>query len=161
MKTLTIKEVKSLFARDSETRKANKSANAVVLNACALVNDSDKITVEFGNSGAIPNRGSTIECIVNLWWHGQKNAKAKENKVLKSTNQWTCDLTDNGKRYEIKASTSKGYAHYNPAQDLTNLIFVNQYGIFLTSGRNIILDKCGKHIKDIKINKETKQLVAF
>ena len=64
-------------------------------------------------------------------------------------------------KYEVKYSSAKGYAHYNPNQDLSNLIFVDRYGVYLTSGKNILLDKCGKHIQTIVMNKNVKVLVQF
>ena len=91
--------------------------------------------------------------LIKLLLKNQKSAKRYTNKNGRA------DLTLDGVKYEIKYSSSKGYAHYNPNQDLSNLIFVNQYGVYLTSGKNIVLDKCGKHIQDIKLTNDTRTLI--
>ena len=154
-KSYTLKEVREIFEKDTLTRKANKSANAPIIKLIDLVgNDSARISCETNNSGSALNRGAVVECLIKLLAKNSKSAK-------KSANETRADLIKDGVKYEIKYSSSKGYAHYNPNQNLDNLIFVNQYGIYLTSGKNIILDKCGKHIKDIKCNKDTKLLYSF
>ena len=54
----------------------------------------------------------------------------------KAFNNTESDLVVNGVKYEVKYSSAKGYAHYNPRnQDLSNLIFVDRYGVYLTSGK--------------------------
>lgn len=150
-----LKEVKEIFENDTQTRKANKSANAPIIKLIDIINnDNARISCETNQSASALNRGAVVECLIKLLLNGQKSAK-------KSANDQRADLIMNGVKYEIKYSSSKGYAHFNPRQDLTNLIFVNQYGVYLTSGENIILDKCGKHIKDIKLNKNVKVLLTF
>lgn len=152
--TLSLARVRDILNTDTANRPANKSANQVLINLLNLVNnDNAKITICGTSTGAL-NRGATAECLVKMWLNNQKSAK------------WACndkraDTIHNGKAYEIKCSTSKGYAHYNPKQNLDRLIFVNQYGIYQTTGANIILDKCGKHIKDIKMNANVKTLVEW
>lgn len=154
LKTLTLATVRALLIADNANRPANKSANQVLINLLDLVaNESAKITICNTATGAL-NRGATAECLVKMWLNNQKSAKW-------SCNDKRADTIHNGKAYEIKCSTSKGYAHYNPKQNLDRLIFVNQYGIYLTSGANIILDKCGKHIKDIRMNANVKTLVEW
>lgn len=156
LKLVKLSVIRSLFENDTKQRKANKSANQVIINLLDLVNDdSAQITLcRASNDSAMPSRGITAECLVKLWLNNQKSAKWQSNDKR-------ADTYHNGKAYEIKCSTSKGYAHYNPNQNLDNLIFVNQYGIFQTTGANIILDKCGKHIKDIKMNANVKTLVEW
>ena len=154
-KSYTLKEVKEIFLQDTQTRKANKSANTPIIKLIDIIaNDSARISCETNTSGTALNRGAVVECLIKLLLNNQKSAK-------KSANETRADLIKNGVKYEIKYSSSKGYAHYNPRQDLTNLIFVNQFGVYLTSGANIILDKCEKHIKDIKLNKNVKVLLSF
>ena len=109
--------------------------------------------VEVDSTAKSLNRGSVVECLIKLLLKNQKSAKRYTNKNNRA------DLTLDGVKYEIKYSSSKGYAHYNPNQDLSNLIFVNQYGVYLTSGKNIVLDKCGKHIQDIKLTNDTRTLI--
>lgn len=154
-KSYTLKEVKEIFIQDTLTRKANKSANAPIIKLIDIIaNDSARISCETNQSASALNRGAVVECLIKLLLNNQKSAK-------KSANETRADLVKDGVKYEIKYSSSKGYAHYNPRQNLSNLIFVNQYGVYLTSGENIILDKCEKHIKDIKMNKNVKVLLSF
>lgn len=150
---ITLKTLKSMFELDNQTRPANKSSNHAIITLIDLINDSARLVeCERSKGGSILNRGSVVECLVKLLINDQKSAK----KYLAKR----CDLIHEGVKYEVKYSSSKGYAHYNPRQDLSNLIFVNQYGIYLTSGDHIILDKCGKHIKDIDY-KNMKVLYTF
>lgn len=154
---LTLTQIKTLFENDTKTRKANKSANAVVIALCDLVAQTNAnlvIDCDLSKGGNIPSRGIVAENLVKVWF---KNSQQKSSKY--SLRGY--DFHHNGVGYEVKCSTSKGYAHYNPKQDLTNLIFVNQSGIYLTSGENIILDNCHKHIKDIIFNKNVKVLHTF
>ena len=142
---ITLKNLNAMFTLDNVKRPSNKSSNYAILTLIELINDNARIVeCERSKGGTILNRGSVVECLVKLLLNDQKTAK----KYLAKR----CDLIHEGIKYEVKYSSSKGYAHYNPRQDLSNLIFVNQYGIYLTSGDHIILDKCGKHIKDIDYN---------
>lgn len=150
----TLKQVKELFQNDSLIRKTNKSANNVILNLIALINN-DSAIIECGDmsrGGNIPSRGIVAECLVKMYYKNTKSAKWSSSGY---------DFTYNGVHYEVKCSTSKGYAHYNPKQDLSHLIFVDSTGIYETTGDNIILDKCKKHIQTIKINKNVKCVVSF
>ena len=150
---ITLKTLKTMFLLDNAKRPANKSSNHAIITLIDLINDNNRIVeCERSKGGTILNRGSVIECLIKLLINDQKSAK----KYLAKR----CDLINNGVKYEVKYSSSKGYAHYNPRQDLTNLIFVNQKGIYLTSGDHIVLDKCGKHIKDIDY-KGAKVLYTF
>lgn len=150
---ITLKNLYAMFTLDNVKRPANKSSNHAIITLIDLINDNARLVeCERSKGGTILNRGSVVECLVKLLINDQKSAK----KYLAKR----CDLIHEGVKYEIKYSSSKGYAHYNPRQDLTNLIFVNQYGIYLTSGDHIILDKCGKHIKDIDY-KGAKVLYTF
>ena len=154
-KSYTLKEVREIFLQDTQTRKANKSANLPIIKLIDIIaNDSARISCETNQSGTALNRGAVVECLIKLLLNDQKTAK-------KSANETRADLIKNGVKYEIKYSSSKGYAHYNPNQNLDNLIFVDNTGIYLTSGANIILDKCGKHIQTIKMNKNVKVLLSF
>jgi hypothetical protein len=154
-KSYSLKEVKEIFINDTLTRKANKSANAPIIKLIDIINNNNaRISCETNTSASALNRGAVVECLIKLLLNDQKSAK-------KSDNQTRADLIKNGVKYEIKYSSSKGYAHYNPRQDLTNLIFVDNTGVYLTSGDNIILDKCGKHIQTIKMNKNVKVLLTF
>ena len=150
----TLRQVRNLFNKDTELRKGNKSSNEPIIKLINLVNnDNAIIDCEPNNSGTALNRGSVVECLIKMLAY-------KTNKVSKAYNETQADLIVNGVRYEIKYSSSKGYAHYNPNQDLSNLIFVDASGIYLTNGNEIVLDKCGKHIKTInKVN--AKVLVRF
>ena len=154
---LNLSSIKEMFIADSKNRKANKSANQVVLNAIALVeefNPTLKIECDLSRGGNIPSRGITVENLIKVWY---KHSTQKTTRYASKGYDFKC----NGINYEVKCSTSKGYAHYNPKQDLSNLIFVDSNGIYLTSGANIVLDKCGKHIQTIKINKNVKTLVEW
>jgi hypothetical protein len=150
----TLRQVKELFERDSVVRPSNRSANAPIIKLVELINnDNAGSECENNISGSCLNRGSAMECLVNIYFN-------KVSKAIKAYNDSRVDLVMNGKRYEVKYSSSKGYAHYNPNQNLDNLVFVDSKGIYLTSGKYIVLDKCGKHIKTI--NKEyAKVLVVF
>lgn len=154
---LNLNTIKKMFIEDTAKRKANKSANQVVLNAIELVETTNadlKINCDLSKGGNIPSRGIIIENLIKVWY---KNSSQKTTKYsIKGY-----DFKVNGVGFEVKASTSKGYAHYNPNQDLSNLIFVDGSGIYLTSGDNIILDKCGKHIQTIKMNRNVKTLVTW
>ena len=154
---LSLESLKRMYAEDTAKRKANKSANQVVLNAIALVeefNPTLKIECDLSRGGNIASRGIVVENLVKVWY---KHSNQKTTRYASKGYDFKC----NGVAYEVKCSTSKGYAHYNPKQDLTNLIFVDSNGIYLTTGKNIVLDKCGKHIQTIKINKDTKTLVEW
>ena len=152
MEKLTLKNLRNTFELDTQLRKSNKSSNAPILKLIKLIND-DSAMVEVDTTSKSLNRGSVVECLIKLLLKNQKSAKRYTNKNNRA------DLTLDGVKYEIKYSSSKGYAHYNPNQDLSNLIFVNQYGVYLTSSKNIVLDKCGKHIQDIKLTNDTRTLI--
>ena len=152
MEKMTLKNLKNAFELDTQMRKANKSSNEPILKLIKLI-DNNSAMVEVDSTAKSLNRGSVVECLIKLLLKEQKSAKRYTNKNNRA------DLSINGIKYEIKYSSSKGYAHYNPNQDLTNLIFVNQFGVYLTSGKNIVLDKCGKHIKDIKLTDDTHTLI--
>lgn len=154
-KSYTLATVKEIFNKDTQTRKANKSANLPIIKLIDIINnDSARISCETNQSASALNRGAVVECLIKLLLNGQKSA-------TKSANDTRADLVMNGVKYEIKYSSSKGYAHYNPRQNLDNLIFVDNTGVYLTSGANIILDKCGKHIQSIIMNKNVKTLLTF
>lgn len=154
-KSYTLKEVKKIFLQDTLTRKANKSANLPIIKLIDIINnDSARISCETNQSASALNRGAVVECLIKLLLNGQKSA-------TKSANETRADLVKDGVKYEIKYSSSKGYAHYNPRQNLDNLIFVDNSGVYLTSGANILLDKCGKHIQTIVMNKNVKTLLTF
>ena len=152
MEKITLKNLKNTFELDTQIRKGNKSSNEPILKLIKLI-DNDSAMVEVDSTAKSLNRGSVVECLIKLLLKKQKSAKRYTNKNGRA------DLTMDGVKYEIKYSSSKGYAHYNPNQDLSNLIFVNQYGVYLTSSKNIVLDKCGKHIQDIKLTNDTRTLV--
>lgn len=147
-----LKEVREMFEYDSLVRKGNKSSNEAIINLIAMV-DNDNAVIECDGT-SIMNRGSVVECLIKL-------LALKVDYASKSYNNIESDLIVNGVKYEVKYSSAKGYAHYNPNQDLSNLIFVDRYGVYLTSGKNILLDKCGKHIQTIIMNKNVKVLVEF
>lgn len=149
---MTLTNLKNAFELDTQMRKANKSSNEPILKLIKLI-DNNSAIVEVDSTAKSLNRGSVVECLIKLLFKNQKSAKRYTNKNGRA------DLTLDGVKYEIKYSSAKGYAHYNPNQDLSNLIFVNQYGVYLTSGKNIVLDKCGKHIKDIKLTSDTRTLI--
>lgn len=151
----TLKQVKELFNKDTELRKGNKSSNLPIIKLIDIINnDNATIECETNNKGTCLNRGATVECLIKLLVNKSDNAtKVNDNSVA--------DMVINGKEYEIKYSSAKGYAHYNPRQNLDNLIFVDNTGVYLTSGKNIILDKCGKHIQTIVMNKNVKTLLTF
>lgn len=156
MEKFTLKQLRENIEIDNLFRKANKSSNAPILKLIDLIgNDKASITCERGKSDTLVNRGSAVECLIKLLFKNQKNAKRYTN------DNGRADMSVNGVKYEIKYSSAKGYAHYNPKQNLDNLVFVDSTGVYLTSGKNIILDKCGKHIKTIKMTKDTTQLVDF
>lgn len=148
----TIKELKKMYLQNNVLQPKAKSSNNAILSLCDMLDDSQKIECEETKSGAVLNRGSVVECLIKLLFLNNKTAK----KYVKGY-----DLHQNGKHYEIKFSTGFAYAHYDPKQDLSNLIFVNPYGVYLTSEKNIILDNSKKHIKDIKMNKDVKTLIEF
>lgn len=150
---ISLKALREMFIMDSVKRPANKTSNHAIITLIDLINDNTRVVeCERSKGGTILNRGSVVECLIKLLINDQKSAR----KYLAKR----CDLIHEGVKYEVKYSSSKGYAHFNPRQDLSNLIFVNQYGIYLTSGEHIILDKCGKHIKDIDY-KNVKVLYTF
>lgn len=153
VKTLTLKSVRLMFECDSQTRKKNKSANAPIIKLIDLINDNEKIiTCEVARGGSILNRGSVVECLIKLLFKEQKSAsKYGAGRV---------DMIKNGVHYEIKYSSSSGYATYNEKQDYNNLIFVNQSGVYLAKKDNIVLDKCKQHIQTITM-KGVKTLIEF
>ena len=147
-----LKEVREMFENDSLARKGNKSSNEAIINLIAMINNDNAVIECDGTS--IMNRGSVVECLIKM-------LALRVDYASKAYNNTESDLVVNGVRYEVKYSSAKGYAHYNPNQDLSNLIFVDRYGVYLTSGKNILLDKCGKHIQTIVMNKNVKVLVQF
>ena len=153
MNTFTLKQVKEMFLKDTQVRKANKSSNKPIIQLIEMLeNDNLKITCEYTKGGTILNRGSVVECLVKLLLKDQKSARKYQNG--------RCDMIINHEKYEIKYSSAKGYASYSrPIQE--KLIFVNQYGVYLTTGDNLVMDKCGTHIQSIKMNSTVKTLVEF
>ena len=153
MLTMNLEQVKTMFLLDSATRKANKSSNAPIIKLIDLIdNNSLKITAEMGKGGSILNRGSVVECLVKILLNNQKSAKKYQSG--------RADMYLNGVGYEIKYSSAKGYASFSGAIT-RQLIFVNQYGVYLTTGDNLVMDKCGKHIQSIKMNNSVKVLLEF
>lgn len=155
VKTMKLSAVRDMFEIDTLWRKANKSANAPIIKLIDIINnDNAIITCEIASvKSNILNRGSVVECLIKILLCGyqttKKYAQNRHDLVLSK-----------GDYYEIKYSSSKGYASYTkPIKD--KLIFVNQYGVYLTTGDAIILDKCGKHIKDIDLRKPHKVLLTF
>lgn len=147
-----LSQVREMFESDSLARKGNKSSNEAILKLIAMV-DNDNAVIECDGT-SIMNRGSVVECLIKM-------LALRVDYASKAYNNNESDLVVNGIKYEVKYSSAKGYAHYNPDQDLSNLIFVDRYGVYLTSGKNILLDKCGKHIQTIVMNKNVKVLVNF
>lgn len=154
---LSLESLKEMYQNDTMQRKANKSANQVVLNVIALVEEFNpklRIECDLSKGGKIASRGIVVENLIKVWY---KQSHQKTSRYASKG----YDFKHNGVNYEVKCSTSKGYAHYNPNQNLDNLIFVDTYGIYLTSGKNIVLDKCGKHIQTIVMNNNVKTLVEW
>ena len=147
-----LKEVREMFEADTRTRKGNKSSNEAIISLIAMVGNDNAVIECDGTT--IMNRGSVVECLIKM-------LALKVDYASKAFNNTESDLVVNGVKYEVKYSSAKGYAHYNPDQNLDNLIFVDRYGVYLTSGKNILLDKCGKHIQTIVMNKNVKVLVQF
>lgn len=147
-----LSQVREMFESDSLARKGNKSSNEAILKLIAMVGNDNAVIECDGTS--IMNRGSVVECLIKM-------LALRVDYASKAYNNNESDLVINGVKYEVKYSSAKGYAHYNPDQDLSNLIFVDRYGVYLTSGKNILLDKCGKHIQTIIMNKNVKVLVNF
>ena len=156
LKLVKLSVIRSLFENDTKARPSNKSSNQVIINLLDLIgNDNLEITYcRASASSEMPSRGITAECLAKMWLNNQKSARWQSNDKK-------ADTYHNGEPIEIKCSTAKGYAHFNPKQKINTLLFINQYGIYLTTGKNIILDKCGKHIQDIKMNSDVKTLVAW
>lgn len=140
MKTLTLNEVKNIFVKDYQKRPNNKSSNEPLIKLIDIINKPNAtISVIDGKQGLL-SRGVVAECLIKML-------------VLKlDKSEWSSNGADfeyKGKPFEIKYSSAKGYAHYNPTQCMDNLIFMDRYGIYLTNGKNIVLDKCKKHIQTI------------
>lgn len=156
---MKLNNLRKVLNDNTQKNKANKSANQVIINLIDLCErkgiDCDFKIIDTTFNGSL-NRGVMAECLVKALL---SDSESKKSAVSKSQNG--ADFIKNGVKYEIKCSTSKGYAHYNPKQDLSNLIFVDGSGIYLTNGDNIILDKCCKHIKTIKMNRNVKVLYSF
>ena len=151
----TLKQVRDLFNADTLARKGNKSSNAPIIKLIDMIgNDNATIECETNIKGTCLNRGATVECLIKLLLLKGDNA----SKVVDNS---AADMVVKGVNYEIKYSSAKGYAHYNPAQNLDHLIFVDSTGVYLTSGKNILLDKCGKHIQTIVMNSNVKVLYTF
>lgn len=153
LETLTLNNVREMFESDNKKRPSNKTSNSAILTLIDIINDNSKrITCERTKGGTILNRGSVVECLIKIIMKDQQSAKKYGAK--------RSDMIVNGVHYEIKYSSSKGYASYSkPITD--KLIFVNQYGVYLTDGSNLVMDKCGKHIKDIRMNNSVETLLTF
>ena len=153
MQRMTLKQVREMFEHDSVARKANKSANAPIIKLINIIdNDNATIMCEYAKGGTILNRGSVVECLIKILFNHYTSTR--------KYGQGRGDMYHDGVGYEIKYSSSKGYASFSGAIDRM-LIFVNQYGVYLTSGTNLVMDKCGKHIQSIKMNKSVKVLLEF
>ncbi len=151
MKTYTLKSIKEMLVKDYYTRPNNKSSNEPLIKLIDLINNPLNEISIIETKGSALNRGVIAECLIKMFY-------SKENKT-----QWSpsgVDFSYNGINYEIKYSSAKGYAHYNPSQDLTNILFMDRFGIYLTSGENLVLDKCGKHIQTI-VKEKSAMLLAF
>ena len=123
MKKVSLKQVKEIFELDTQTRKANKSSNEPILKLIQLVHN-DKATIEVDTTSKSLNRGSVVECLIKLILKDQQHAKRYNNKGGRA------DISIDGVKYEIKYSSSKGYAHFKPNQHLSNLMFVYQYCVY-------------------------------
>ena len=150
MKTYTLKTIKELLEKDYKTRPNNKSSNMPLIQLIDLINKPTNEISIIETKGTALNRGVIAECLIKMYF----------NKLDKSA--WASsgsDFTHKGIEYEVKYSSAKGYAHYNPAQNMENLIFMDRFGIYLTNGKNVILDKCKKHIQTINKANATALLV--
>ena len=150
MKTYTLKEIKEILIKDIYARPNNKSSNEPLIKLVDLINNpSNEISI-IETKGSALNRGVIAECLIKML-------------VLKlDKSEWSSNGADfeyKGKPFEIKYSSAKGYAHYNPTQCMDNLIFMDRFGIYLTNGKNIVLDKCKKHIQTINKANATALLV--
>lgn len=138
--TKTLREIKEIFIADTNARKNYRCANMPIIELIDLVGKPNaEITCEMNPKTLTLNRGSVVECLIKM-------LALKLDLAVKSFNDSEADLVVNGIEYEIKYSTGKGYANYNANKKIGNLIFVDSYGIYLTNGNEIVLDKCGKHI---------------
>lgn len=150
--TYTLEQIKKLYERDNEVRKGNKSANKAIIKLVEIIGKpQNTIGCEPTKGGTIPNRGSVVECLVKML-------------LLKAehTDKYGAGETDmelNGKDYEIKYSSPKGYASYSGTIK-SDVIFVDQYGMYKAKPQDLIFDKCGRHIQTINKSKSI-TLLAF
>lgn len=151
MKKVSLAVVRAEYVRDGLTRPNNKSSNEPLIKLIDLINNPNATIDVIEGKGGLLSRGVVAECLIKIYL------------LNLNASQWAStgyDMEYKGLKCEIKYSSAKGYAHYNPQQDMTNLVFMDRYGIYLTSGKEIVLDKCGKHIQTINKNNATK-LVDF
>lgn len=151
MKKLTLQELKNLYVEDYKKRPNNKSANMVIIKLIDIINQPQNTISVIDGKGGLISRGVSGECLVKMLVLKQKHTEWSPSGA---------DMIYKGKPFEIKVSTSKGYAHYNKMQEMKNVLFLNATGLWLTSEENLILDKCGKHIQTIKYE-NSKQLLHF
>lgn len=152
---MTLKELKQIILENNNQKPKNKNANQPLLYMINLINNDNAVIVceRASSKTTMVNRGSAMECLIKLWLFDN-------DKAIKGVNQYQSDLTYNGIEYEVKYSSPIAYAHYNPKQDLSNLIFADTTGIYVSYNGGVVLDKCGKHIKTI--NKDNAlQVLAF
>ena len=150
---MTLKELKQIILENNNQKPKNKNANQPLLYMINLINnDNATIVCERASSKSnMVNRGSAMECLIKLWI-------LEGNEAIKGVNQYEADIVYNGIKYEVKYSSPIAYAHYNPKQDLSNLIFADTSGIYVSFNGGIVLDKCGKHIKTINKDNALKVL---
>jgi len=152
--TVKLSVARAMLEEDFKVRPANKSSNMPLINLINLINNDDlTITCERASATSnLLNRGSMFECLIRLWLLEQKTSKKRNAKMT--------DLYINGEPIEVKYASAKGYASLSK-MPTTRVLFGNQYGIYLTTPNNLVLDNCQKHIKTIKINKDTQTLVEW
>lgn len=150
--TYTLEQIKKLYERDNEVRKGNKSANKAIIKLVEIIGKpQNTIECDLTKSGKIPCRGGVVECLVKMLL-----LKANHTSVSRAHQ---VDMEFNGKDYEIKYSSPKGYASYSK-EVKSDVIFVDQYGMYKAKPQDLIFDKCGDHIQTINKSKSV-TLLAF
>ena len=139
-------ELIEFFELNNQEQPKAKTSNNIILRLLDGCLDNFSLECELTKSGATPNRGSAIECIMNhLITHKANITKAnfsESDLITRKLNRKYLKMLDlvASKNIEIKFATGFAYAT-QVTSNARYILLVTPYGIWLMKPKNIIYTK--------------------